>query len=188
MKKILLVVFMLGVLFAPACEGPEGPQGPPGFDGQDGVDGEDGTDGIDIIDLVFETEVDFADSTDFAAVFTFGDFVFPDDGFLVFREFSRTEGGRSVWRLLPQTLFLENGVLVYNYEFTFRVLAIFLDGAIDPKTLPAQYTQNQYFRIVYMPGLFAGGGEDAKVDYSDFDAVMKMLGKTEKDIVKLKSQ
>jgi hypothetical protein len=187
MKKILLVVLMLGVMLAPACEGPEGPQGPPGFDGQDGVDGEDGRDGIDIIDLVFEVEVDFDEDNGFAAVFNFGEGIFEDDNFLVFREFGVTENGRSIWRLLPQTIFLENGVLVYNYEFTNQILAIFLDGAVDPTTLQARFTQDQYFRIVYMPGLFAGGG-NGRVDYSDFDAVMKMLGKSEKDIVKIKSQ
>jgi len=187
MKKILLVALMVGVLLAPACEGPEGPQGPPGFDGQDGVDGEDGRDGLDIIDLVFEAEVDFTEENGFAAVFDFGEGIFEDDGFLVFREFGVTENGRSIWRLLPQTIFLENGVLVYNYEFTNQILAIFLDGAIDPKTLAARYTQEQYFRIVYMPGLFAGGG-NGRVDYSDFDAVIKMLGKSEKDIVKLKKR
>lgn len=186
MKKILLVVLMVGVFLAPACEGPEGPQGPPGFDGQDGVDGEDGADGIDIIDLVFEAEVDFNEENGFAAVFNFGEEgVFADDGFLVFRRFGITENERAIWRLLPQTIFLEDGVLIYNYEFTNQVVAVFLDGAIDPTTLGAEFTQDQYFRIVYMPGLFANGGEEARVDYSDFDAVMKMLGKSEEDIVKL---
>lgn len=184
MKKILLVALMVGVLLAPACEGPEGPQGPPGFDGQDGVDGEDGSDGLDIIDLVFEAEVDFTEENGFAAVFNFGEGIFEDDSFLVFREFGVTENGRSIWRLLPQTIFLENGVLIYNYEFTNQILAIFLDGAIDPETLADGFTKDQYFRIVYMPGLFAGGG-NGRVDYSDFDAVIKMLGKSEKDIIKL---
>jgi hypothetical protein len=188
MKKILLVVLMVGVLLAPACEGPEGPQGPPGFDGQDGKDGKDGTDGIDIIDLVFEVEVDFTAENNFSAVFDFGEEgVFADDGFLIFRRFGITQNNRSIWRLLPQTIFLENGVLVYNYEFTNQIVAIFVDGAVDPATLGAQFTQDQYFRIVYMPGLFANG-QGARVDYSDFDAVMKMLGKTEQDIVKLKNQ
>jgi hypothetical protein len=189
MKKILLIVLMIGVMFAPACEGPEGPQGPPGFDGQDGVDGEDGRDGLDIIDLVFEAEVDFTEENGFAAVFNFGEGIFEDDGFLVFREFGVTENGRSIWRLLPQTIFLaEAGVLIYNYEFTNQILAVFLDGAVNPATLGAEYTQDQYLRIVYMPGLFAGGGEGARMDYSDFDAVMKMLGKSEKDIVKINQE
>ncbi len=183
------MLLMVGVLVAPACEGPEGPQGPPGFDGQDGVDGEDGADGLDIIDLVFEAEVDFTEESGYAAAFNFGEWVFEDDNFLVFREFGVTEDGRSIWRLLPQTVFLgEAGVLIYNYEFAHRVLAIFIDGAVDPATLPAEFTQDQYFRIVYMPGLFPNVEEGAKVDYSDFDAVMKMLGKTEKDIIKLNSQ
>ncbi|HSI74952.1 MAG TPA: hypothetical protein VK957_03620 [Lunatimonas sp.] len=189
MKKILLVLLMVGVLVAPACEGPEGPQGPPGFDGQDGVDGEDGADGLDIIDLVFEAEVDFTEENGYAAAFNFGEWVFEDDNFLVFREFGVTEDGRSIWRLLPQTVFLgEAGILIYNYEFAHRVLAVFLDGAFDATMLGPQYTDDQYFRIVYMPGLYPNAGEGARVDYSDFDAVMKMLGKTEKDIVKLDSQ
>ena len=190
MKKILLVVLMVGVLLAPACEGPEGPQGPPGFDGQDGVDGEDGTDGIDVIDLVFEAEIDFTEENEYGVGFGFGEEGFPSDfSFLVYREFGITQNGRSVWRLLPQTLFLgEGGVLVYNYEFTNQVLAIFLDGTVNPSTLGAEFTQDQYFRIVIMPGLFVEGEEEAKIDYSDFDAVMKMLGKSETDIVKLKQK
>jgi len=191
MKKVLLVMLMVGVLFSPACEGPEGPQGPPGFDGRDGVDGEDGEDGLDVIDLVFEAEVDFTEESGYAAVFDFGDGVFADDGFLVFRRFgvipNEEGGGQPIWRLLPQTIFLENGVLVYNYEFTNQIVAVFIDGAVDPTTLPAEFTQNQYFRIVYMPGLFAQG-EEAKMDYSDFGAVMKMIGKREQDIVKIKAK
>ena len=188
MKKFLLIALVLGIALLPACEGPEGPQGPPGFDGQDGRDGEDGEDGVSFVDLVFEAEVDFNEENGFTAVFNFGEGVFADDGFLVFREFGVTEDGRSIWRLLPQTIYLENGILVYNFEFITQVLAIFIDGAIDPTALSAQFTQDQYFRIVYMPGFFAQGGEAARIDLNDFDSVMKYLGKTEKDIVKLKQQ
>lgn len=187
MKKILLIACVLGVVLFPACEGPEGPQGPPGFDGQDGRDGEDGEDGVSFVDLVVEAEVSFTAENEFAVAFDVEGVVFEDDNFLVFLEWG-VANGRSVWRLLPQTVFLQEGILTYNYQFSSEFVAVFIESTINPAELPAEWTQNQLIRLVYMPGFFAQDGPAARLDLEDFDSVMKYLGKSEKDIVRIEKK
>lgn len=183
MKKVLLLLFLAGIVMLPACEGPEGPQGPPGFDGRDGEDGQDGEDGLTLLNLVLEVEVDFTEENDYSVTFPFE--IYPDDNLLVFLEWVVNEGN-SVWRPLPQNVFFgEGAVLTYNYQYSYEFLNIFLDTNFDPTELDPEWTQAQYFRIVYLPGYFLG--ENARLDLSDFDAVMDYMGKEEKDIVKMEN-
>ncbi|WP_209329565.1 hypothetical protein [Lunatimonas salinarum] len=190
MKKFLLIALVLGVALFPACEGPEGPQGPPGFDGQDGQDGQDGEDGVSFVDLVFEGQVNLADLEQDPAQyvvisFDVEGFSFEDDNFLVYIQWG-VVNERPVWRLMPQIAFFEQGILTYNFEFSTETVNIFIESNIDPSTIGPEWTQNQVIRLVYMPGFFAQGEEAARIDVSDFDSVMKYLGKTEHDIVPIK--
>lgn len=167
----------------PACEGPEGPQGPPGFDGQDGRDGEDGEDGISFVDLVIEVEWTFSEENDYSFVVPLTDAgIFDDDNFLVYLAWGSVND-LPVWRLLPQTTFFENGFLTYNFQYTSEFLGVFMEGNVDPASLPEEWTHNQLIRILYMPGFFAGAGE--RLDLSDYDAVMRFLGKSESDVVRV---
>ncbi|WP_154858110.1 hypothetical protein [Cyclobacterium xiamenense] len=180
MKQILYLVVLAAIMALPACEGPEGPQGPPGLDGRDGVDGEDGEDGIEVLNLVFEGQVTFSEENEFAI--GSGLEIGPGDNLLVYLEWAQVEG-ETLWRLLPQTVFFAEGAtLTYNYQYTASFFNVFMQANFDLTQLEAEWTDNQRIRIVLLPGFFVEE-EAARIDFSDFDAVMSLIGKDESDIV-----
>lgn len=169
--KSLFGIFL--VLFVVACEGPAGPPGPPGFDGFDGIDGQDG---INILGTVLEIEGTFDLANDYSLFFEFPQSVevFESDLVLVYILFEQVDdpdGGDpiDVWRLLPQTRILDQGLLQYNYDHTFLDVSVFLEADFDLGTLMPGDTDDQIFRIAVVPAEF---GEDPNVDLSSLDSVM----------------
>lgn len=148
---------MLAALLT-ACEGEQGPPGPPGFDG-----------GI-VVSSAFEIEIDFNIANDFSFVEPYGFDVFPSDVTLVYILWDTIEG-QDIWRLLPQNVLFENGVLIYNYDFTQSDVRFFLDGSVNLAALDPVWTQNQTFRVVVVPADNVDG-----LDTSDFNAVVNTLG------------
>lgn len=179
MKKILTIFALMGLAAFQACEGPEGPIGPVG------PQGEQGEPGVNIVSEVFEVTTDFTAENDFQAVFEFDPAIVESDVVLAFIQWERS-GETPIWRALPQTIFFESGVLIYNHDFTSSDFRIFLDGPLDYSLLGPDWTQDQTFRIVVVPGDFAG----ARIDFTDYDAVTKMLGIEEDDFqtVRLKQK
>ena len=182
MRKISIVLGALLSLFIISCEGPVGP---PGFDGLDGFDGQDG---INILGTVIDSEGDFV-ADDYSIFYEFPQTVevFESDVVLVYILWDQTEDGNGeavdIWRLLPQTLLLDQGILQYNYDFTFFDVNIFLEADFDKSTLLPADTDNQVFRIAVLPAEFAAG---SKLDRSNVQAVMNTIGVTEKDVQKVK--
>ncbi len=170
---------MAMVCLMPACEGPEGPQGPPGFDGRDGEDGEDG---LEFPNLVIETTVNFTEDNGYNNVFEIP--IAPDDIWMVFIEWAIIEG-EPLWRPLPQSQLLEQGILFYNFQFTSQLLSIFMEASFPRAQLGEEWTINQRIRAVYIPSFFVGNGENVRVDFQNYDSVMEMLGLDEDDIVQL---
>ncbi len=178
MKKISFTLGTLIALFFISCEGPAGP---PGFDGLNGLDG---LDGVNILGQVIEIEGDFNPSNDFSIFFEFPQTieVFESDVVLVYILFDQTEDSNGeavdVWRLLPQTLIVNQGLLQYNYDHTFLDVNIFLEADFDLATLLPGDTDNQIFRIAVVPADFA----TSKLDKSNLSAVMQSLNVSESDI------
>lgn len=168
MNKVLAVFALIGIVAFQACEGPEGPMGP---------QGEPGT---NIVSEVFEVELDFSAAENFEAMFDFTVPIVESDVVLAFVEWE-VDGQASVWRALPQTVFFEQGVLIYNYDFTSTNFRLFLDGPMDYASLDASWTQDQIFRIVVVPGDFS----NARIDFTNYEAVTKMLGIEEGDFEKV---
>ena len=172
---LLLVVFT-------ACEGPVGPPGPPGFDGLDGLDGQDG---INILGQVVEIEGTFDAANEYTLFYEFPQSieVFESDVVLVYILWDQTEDGNGepvdIWRLLPQTRLLDQGILQYNFDHTFFDVSVFLESDFDLSTLLPGDTDNQIFRIAVLPSDFAQG---SKLNYSNIDAVMATLNVKESDI------
>ena len=71
-------------------------------------------------------------------------------------------------RLLPQTTYLDDGILVYNYDFSQDDVRVFLDGTTNFNTLDSSFTQNQLFRVVVVPADNVDG-----LDTSNLDAVLQ---------------
>ncbi|MEX0288609.1 MAG: collagen-like protein [Flavobacteriaceae bacterium] len=175
----------LAIIFV-SCEGPAGP---PGFDGLDGRDGLDGQDGINILGKVLEIEGDFNVGNDYSLFYEFPQTVevFESDVVLVYILWDQTEDGNGepvdIWRLLPQTRILDQGLLQYNFDHTFLDVNIFLESDFDLATLQPGDTDNQIFRIAIMPADFNSG---AKMNVSDMSAVMSRLNIKESDINRVK--
>ena len=176
MNKIKTIFGILVIALTLSCEGP------PGFDGRDGLnglDGLDGQDGINILGKVLEVEGTFEDANDYSIFFEFPQNVevFESDLVLVYILFEQTDdpdGGDpiDVWRLLPQTRILDQGLLQYNYDHTFFDVSIFLESDFDLSTLPVGDTDNQIFRIAVVPAEF---GVDNTIDTSNLNSVMSAL-------------
>ncbi|MFH6604928.1 collagen-like protein [Maribacter algicola] len=185
MKKITVVFAAFMALFFMACEGP---QGPPGFDGLDGLDGRDGLDGLDAeLSKVMDIEGDFTLDNDYSIFFEFPQNieVFETDIVLVYILWDQTEDGNGdpvdIWRLLPQTRILDQGLLQYNYDHTFFDVSIFLESDFDLGTLQAGDTDNQIFRIAVIP---AETLSSSKIDKSNIEGIMGMLNIKENDVQK----
>jgi hypothetical protein len=182
MKKVGLLFGLVITLIFLSCEGPSGP---PGQDGLDGLDG------VNILGQVYDTERNFTPNT--SPPYTVFSFfaedapaleVYETDVVLVFILWEQVDdpfGGPpiNVWRLLPQTRLLDEGILQYNYDYTFEDVSIFLETEFDPGLLLPGDTDNQVFRIAILP---ADGLSSAKLDTSNMQAVLDYLGVKEDQV------
>lgn len=189
MKKISLFFSAIMSLILVSCS-VTGLDGRDGFDGRDGLDGLDGQDGINILGKVVDIEGDFTLDNDYRFFYEFSENnieVFDTDVVLVYILWDQVDGSDGnpidIWRLVPQTRLLAQGILQYNYEHTFVDVDVFLEADFDLGTLLPADTDNQVFRIAVLP---ADGTGKSSVDRSDMKAVMASLGVTEKDVPKVK--
>lgn len=185
MKNILsLFTFTLFILTSCTSDepGPRGPQGPPGEPGADGL-----------IGTVFEVEGDFTNENDFSLLAEFEDFtsveVFESDIVQVYLRVGEdgTANGEPVylWRALPQTYYIEEGTVTYNYDFTYFDVNIFLDSNVDLESLNSDFTDNQVFRIAILPADFATTKD---VNINNYNEVMSALQVKKENIPVLEIQ
>ena len=167
MKRILLLFSALAFVLT-ACTGDPGPPGIPGPPGRDGLNGLNGADGE--IAKAFEIVIDFTAGNNYEFIEPYGFQVFPSDVTLVYIEWDTFEGS-PIWRLLPQTVYFDAGILTYNFDFTQDDVRFFLDGTIDFSLLGPEWTDNQAFRVVVVPADNVDG-----IDVSNLDTVMALNG------------
>ena len=164
-----------------SCEGPTGPPGPPGFDGLDGQDG------VNILGAVYDIVGDFNPSNGYSLFSVFSEDVpglevFETDVVLVYILWDQIDdptGPIDVWRLLPQTLLVQEGILQYNYDYTFENALIFLETDFNEALLRPGDTNDQVFRIAILP---ADGAGKRNLDTSNMQEVMEYLQVTEANI------
>ena len=92
--------------------------------------------------------------------------------YILWDQIDAAGGPIDVWRLLPQTRLLDQGILQYNYDFTFEDVSIFLESDFSLATLLPGDINNQTFRIAILPADGAGVG---KVDLRDMQSVLDYL-------------
>ncbi|MEB2778263.1 hypothetical protein SYJ56_23330 [Algoriphagus sp. D3-2-R+10] len=178
MKNInVLILALFGLVVFQACEGPEGPQGPPGFDGEPG---------INIVGTTYEVEIDFTAENNYADFFDFTEPLVDGDAVLVYMlEENPAAEGAFGWRLLPQTFYFEDGILVYNFDYTLDDFSIFMDNSpIDFSSLDTYWTTDVLFRVVVVPSDLIS----ARVDYTDYEGTMELLNISEDDFVRIESK
>lgn len=187
MKKAALLFGTFFTLLFFSCVGPEGPPGPAGFDGLDGLNGQDGLDAP--LPKVIDIEGTFTADNEYGIRYTFEDNVevLPTDVVLAYLLWDQVDGSDGelidIWRLLPQTRILDQGLLQYNYEHTFVDVDLFLEADFDLGTLQPGDTDNQIFRIAILPAEMAEG---SRMDKSNVASVMQILGVEENDVPRLK--
>ena len=183
MKKSIFYFAALVSLLVVSCSGRDG------LDGFDGRDGFDGVDGVNILGQVVDIQGTFDAAGEYSIFYEFpkSTEVFETDVVLVYLLWGQTEDSNGeavdIWRLMPQTRILDQGLLQYTFEHTFFDVTMFLEADFDLGTLPAVDTDDQVFRIAVIPAEKAAG---SRVDRGNIDAVMQLLGVSEKDIQKVK--
>jgi hypothetical protein len=179
MKKLFSIFpVLISVFIFASCSGPRGFDGPIGPQGPQGVPGLDG--GIEYA-KAFEVVADFTKANGYGFVEPYGFEVFPADVPLIYMIWDKLEDGTEIWRQLPQSAYLQQGILTYNFDFSTQDISIFMDGTInDFGTLPEAYRLGQTFRVVVVPADFLAGG---RMDLS-YETVIKAYGIKESDFKK----
>ncbi|WP_240751481.1 hypothetical protein [Flagellimonas onchidii] len=86
------------------------------------------------------------------------------------------------WSQIPQSFFLPEGTIQYVFAHTFVDAELFIDGNFDLSALSTDFTDNQSFRIVFVPSEFANG---SRMDKSNISNVMAALGIKEEQVKKV---
>ena len=137
----------------------------------------------DTYSTVYDITASFAKGTDgiYAISRAFNNSIPSTDVVLVYR-LKEVKNGLNVWQQIPRTLYLDQGELDYDFDFTRSDIKIMAGGNYDISTTPS-YLTNQTFRIVFVP---AAAGKNANVDYTDYYSVIKFYGISDLNVPKLK--
>ena len=134
----------------------------------------------DLLAEVFEVRTPCTKANNYTKLVTLNPPMYSSDMVLVYRSFD-VINNQNVWRQLPQTVYLAQGELDYNFDFTRNDINLFLDSDFDLATLGTAWSQNQLFRVVIIPGYFSNKYNNA-VDFNDYNAVVKTFNIKENQI------
>jgi len=104
------------------------------------------------------------------------------DMVLVYRRtFDPGANNAPVWQLIPRTLH-DGEIREIDYDYNFDQTSILLTVDANFDLSGTAYLSNQIFRVVILPGY----DSSARIDYSNYDAVVKRFNIKESDIKILK--
>jgi len=165
MKKFLpLLLLLVGSLFIFSCK-----------------DDDDDYVQVDVdYPAVYDLNVNFAfNATDGWNYYQkFNRALLDQDYVIIFRQ-AGSENGAIVWQQIPRTLYLPQGVLDYDFDFTKNDFLIYAStgGTYDITTTP-EYLNNQRFRVVLVPAVFgnknANTSDLSKMSYEEVIAKYKI--------------
>lgn len=156
MKKIIVVATMITMLVFQGCTGPEGPQG---------------DSGVTVEAEVFELKnVNFGydPANGYSIYQTLTPQIYASDQILIYRLSGIINSSTPIWQLIPRTMYLPQGELDYDFDFSKVDFTIYAGGTYNLALTP-NYIQNQTFRIVIIPGYFSN--KTQAIDFSDYHAV-----------------
>ena len=159
MRKIVTMIVLIGITVLSSCEGPQGPAGQNGYSAESEV--------FELKNINFG----YNDVDGYNISQTFNPQIYSSDNILIYRLSGTIDSSTPIWQLIPRTLYLNQGELDYDYDFSREDFKIYAGGTFDLELTP-QYIQNQTFRIVIIPGYFSGRSAK-KVDKNDYNAVIK---------------
>lgn len=128
---------------------------------------------------VFEINTSFTYNNNYSELVTFNHPIYSTDNVLVYRLISTS--GPDVWKLLPETYYLNNGAMDfgYDYDYTNYDVSIYMTGN-NLQTVSDQYRFNQVLRIVIVPAGYA-----SSIDKNNFEGVMSTLKMNDTQIQKI---
>ena len=156
MKKITLILAFIGMITLEGCS----------------TSNDDTTDN-DTISEVFELRninFGFDGGNSYSIYQTLNPQIYPSDVILIYRLSGIIDSSTPIWQLIPRTLYLNEGELDYDFDFSKEDFTIYAGGTYD-LTLTPSYITNQTFRIVIIPGYFSNKMKGA-VDLSDYNSVV----------------
>ena len=173
MKTMQSFFILFSLLFInSSCEGPAGLPG---------------LDGVNVLGKTLEFQTSFTQNNSFSSLHTFPSTVtvYESDAVLVYlleETLSGADGNTDVWTPLPQSFFVNQGLLQYTFNHTYSDVSVLLQANFDLNNLGSAFTQNQIFRVVIMPSEFANNPEINPLNYSE---LMNSLGIEESHIIHL---
>lgn len=177
MNRKLLPLLLLGVIaLFQSCTGPKGDPGPQGGD---------------VLGITFDiTNVDFTAANEWSFTLNFDKEdieVLPSDAVLVYVDWS-TGNNPPAYRPLPQTAFVNNGLITYNFDRTDADMMLFLDTNLNLANVATDWTHDFDFRVVVVPSDFLKGRANAEVDLNNYEAVVKAFNIDESKVKKISAQ
>lgn len=158
MKRILLLVTVVATSILSSCTGPEGPRGVAGPDSE-----------------VFELRnVNFSlnSNNEYTIYRELNPQILLSDNILIYRLSGTIDSQTPIWQPIPITLYLTQGELDYDFDFSKVDFTIYAGGTYNLATTP-NYLNNQTFRIVIVPGYLSNKGTQNAVNLDDYNAVIK---------------
>ena len=174
MKKLLLILAVVGTTILSSCEGPQGIEGPQGPQGPEGPVSEV----FELLNVNFTLNA----QNEYTIYRTLNPVIYDSDNILIYRLSGTIDAQTPIWQLIPRTLFLPEGELDYDFDFSREDFTIYAGGTYDLSATP-DYINNQTFRIVIIPGYFSR--TTTAVDLNDYDAVIAAYGLQGKPVKQL---
>ncbi|MBS1534675.1 MAG: hypothetical protein JST78_06305 [Bacteroidetes bacterium] len=156
MKKIILLLASVSSLIFMGCEGPEGPQGPQGNDGYSAE-----SEVFELRNVNFSLDA----NNEYTIYRELNPQILLSDNIIIYRLSGTINSQTPIWQQIPRTLYLSQGELDYDYDFSKIDFTIYAGGNYDIATTPS-YLYNQTFRIVIIPGYLSN---KSSIDPHDMD-------------------
>lgn len=158
MKKITLILAFIGMITLQGCSN------------NDTIDKDTYSEVFELRKINFG----FVGGNSYSIYQTLNPQLFDSDVILIYRLSGIIGANTPIWQQIPRTLYLPQGELDYDFDFSKEDFTIYADGNYPLNQTPS-YLTSQTFRIVIVPGYFANKAGAKKIDYSDYNAVIKAL-------------
>lgn len=93
------------------------------------------------------------------------------DYLVIFRQVGSSDG-TPVWQQIPRTLYLTQGELDYDFDFTKNDFMIYAGGTYDISTTP-QYITNQTFRVVLVPAVYGKNANSEDLTKMSYEEIIQ---------------
>jgi hypothetical protein len=161
MKRIFLLLAVIGLSSLTSCSGDQGPAGPD-------------SEVFELRNVNFQLD----QNNEYTIFQQLNPVIFDSDNILIYRMSGTINPQTPIWQLIPRTLFLNEGELDYDFDFSAVDFTIYAGGTYDLALTP-QFIQNQTFRLVIIPGYFS---RNAALDYNDYNSVIKAFNINDSNI------